>query len=100
MAALALGTLWYWPSVFVLLKPSLAPFALFGANRRSWLLAIAGLVVLCVPFGSLWVDWVTSVVNTRGGGLLYSTLEIPILLLPLIAWLGRTRVVPESSEPG
>ncbi len=76
---------------FVLLKPSLAPFALFGIARRSWWLGVAGLLALCVPFGSLWADWVASVVNSRGGGLLYSALEIPMLLLPLIAWLGRSR---------
>ena len=91
MAALALGTIWYWPSVLVLLKPSLAPFALFGANRRSWWLALAALVLVSLPFWSLWADWVASVVNSRGGGVLYSTLEIPMLLLPLVAWLGRTR---------
>lgn len=91
VAALALGVLWYWPSVFVLLKPSLAPFALLGANRRSWWIALAGLVIVSLPFGPLWVDWVTSVVNSRGGGILYSTLEVPMLLLPLVAWLGRTR---------
>jgi hypothetical protein len=94
VAALALGTLRYWPSVLVLLKPSLAPFALFGANRRSWWLALGGFVLLSLPFGSMWVDWVTSVVNSRGGGPLYSTLEIPMLLLPLVVWLGRRRGVP------
>jgi len=88
VAALALGTLWYWPSVFVLLKPSLAPFALFGANRRSWWLALGVFVLLCLPFGTMWVDWVASVVNSRGGGPLYSTLEIPMLLLPLVVWWG------------
>ncbi len=98
VAALALGVLWYWPSVVVLLKPSLAPFALFGANRRNWWLALGGFVLASLPFGSLWVDWVTSVVNSRGGGLLYSTLEIPMLLLPLVAWLGRTRVALNSSD--
>jgi hypothetical protein len=91
VAALALGTIWYWPSVFALLKPSLAPFALFGANRRSWWIALAGLVLVSLSFGSMWVDWAASVVNSRGGGLLYSTLEIPMLLIPLVAWWGRTR---------
>jgi hypothetical protein len=93
MAAMALGVLYAWPSVFVLIKPSLAPFALFGAWRRSWWVAVAAFVVACLPFGALWGDWVASVVNSRGGGLLYSSLEIPMLLLPLFAWLGRTRSV-------
>ena len=35
VAALALGTVWRWPSVFVLLKPSLIPFALFGSWTRA-----------------------------------------------------------------
>jgi len=91
MAALALGVIYAWPSVFVLVKPSLAPFALFGAWRRSWWVAAAALVLASVPFGGLWADWAASIVNSRGGGALYSALEIPMLLLPLVAWLGRTR---------
>ncbi|MEA2518686.1 MAG: hypothetical protein QOF49_766 [Chloroflexota bacterium] len=76
---------------FVLLKPSLAPFALFGIRRRSWWVGAAVLVALSLPFGALWADWVGSVANSRGGGLLYSALEIPMLVLPLVAWVGRTR---------
>jgi len=94
MAALAVATVAgssRFAAPFVLLKPSLAPFALFGLNRRSWWLGFAVLLVLCLPFGSLWGDWVASVVNSRGGGLLYSALVIPMLLLPLVAWVGRTR---------
>jgi hypothetical protein len=90
MAAIALGALFAWPSVFALLKPSLFPFALFGANRRSWWFALGGLVLLSLPFGGLWLDWLASVVNSRGGGVLYSSLEIPMLALPIVAWLGRT----------
>jgi hypothetical protein len=76
---------------FVLLKPSLAPFALVGIRRRSWWAGALALVVLSLPFAPLWADWVASVLNSRGGGLLYSSLEAPFLILPLIAWLGRTR---------
>ena len=95
MLAVALATVgprWRAAAPFALLKPSLAPFALFGANRRSWWLGAAVLVALSVPFGSLWADWIASVANSRGGGLLYSALEIPILALPLVAWVGRSRV--------
>jgi hypothetical protein len=89
--ALALGTLWAWPSVLVVLKPSLGPFALFGIWRRSWWAAALVVVLASLPFGALWLDWVTSVRNSQGGGLLYSSLEIPMLLLPLVAWAFRTR---------
>jgi hypothetical protein len=76
---------------FVLLKPSLAPFALFGIRRRSWWAGAAVLGVLCLLLGAMWADWLTSVANSQGGGLLYSSLEFPMLLLPLAAWWGRTR---------
>lgn len=99
VAAVALGTLYRWPSVFALIKPSLFPFALFGANRRSWWLALAALALLSLPFGVVWADWVASVVNSRGGGFLYSTLEIPMLLLPLVAWAGRARTPPPPRTP-
>jgi hypothetical protein len=99
MAAMALGVIYAWPSVWVLLKPSLAPFALFGAWRRSWWVAAVAFVVACLPFGGLWADWLASLANSRGGGLLYSSLEIPMLLLPLAAWLGRTRSVGAVTPP-
>lgn len=91
VAAMALGVVYAWPAVFALLKPSLFPFALFGANRRTWWLALGVVVLLSLPFGNMWADWLTSVVNSRGGGILYSSLEIPMLLLPVVAWAGRAR---------
>jgi hypothetical protein len=93
MAALALAIALPWRTAapFVLLKPSLAPFALFGIPRRSWWVGAAVLALMSLPFGSLWADWLTTLVNSRGGGLLYSSLEAPFLVLPLVAWLGRTR---------
>ena len=90
VAAMALGVLYYWPSVLVLIKPSLFPFAFFGSNRRTWWVALGLLALACVPFGSLWIDWIHSLVNSEGGGLAYSALEIPMLALPVVAWLGRT----------
>jgi hypothetical protein len=100
VAAMALGVLYYWPSVLVLIKPSLFPFALFGANKRRWWLALGGFALVCLPFGALWVDWIRSLINSQGGGLAYSALEIPMLALPIVAWLGRTRrrasELPES----
>lgn len=98
MAAMALGVIYAWPSVLVLLKPSLAPFALFGVWRRSWWVAAVGVGVACVPFGTMWADWLSSVVNSRGGGLLYSSLEAPMLLLPLLASLGRRSAGSPSSD--
>jgi hypothetical protein len=97
-AALAVGTMWRGASILVLLKPSLFPFALFGADRRVWWLSLALLVLLSIPFGSLWIDWLTALSNSRGGGVLYSALEIPFLALPLIAWAGRRRAPSPGVE--
>jgi hypothetical protein len=91
IAAMALATVWRGAAPFALLKPSLAPFALFGVRDRAWWVGLALFAGLSAPFGAMWLDWVTSVVNSRGGGLLYSALEAPMLALPLVAWLGRTR---------
>jgi hypothetical protein len=89
VAAMAIATAWRGAAPFSLLKPSLFPFALFGIRQRSWWVGLAIFIALCLPLGSLWLDWVASVVNSRGGGLLYSALEAPMVALPLVAWLGR-----------
>jgi hypothetical protein len=91
VAAMSVAILYRWAAPFVLLKPSLFPFALFGIRDRAWWLGLAVFLVLCLPFGALWLDWIASVLNSRGSGLLYSALEAPMLLLPLVAWVGRTR---------
>ena len=98
VAALAMGVVYAWPSVLVLIKPSLFPFALFGSRTRRWWLALALFAVASLPFGSLWVDWAHSVLNSQGGGITYSSLEIPMLAFPLVAWLGRTEARPEPSS--
>lgn len=103
VAAAALGTVLAWPSVLVLLKPSLAPFALIGARQRSWWIALGVLAVLSIPFAGLWADYARVALNARSpNGLLYSLDEVPLMLIPVIAWLGRGRRAgspPEPAEP-
>ena len=91
IAAMAVAIVWRGAAPFALLKPSLFPFALFGIGQRSWWVGLVIFLVLCVPFGTMWVEWLTTVVNARGAGPLYSALEAPMLALPLVAWLGRRR---------
>ena len=92
VAAVALGTLYRWPYVGVLLKPSLFPFALLGIRSRRWWLALGAFVLACVPFGALWIAWLSTILNAEGGGLAYSAQEIPMLLLPLIAAVPLARL--------
>lgn len=99
MAALAAGVLWVGPAVFVLIKPTLAPFALWGARHRRWWAWLAAFGLLCLPFGGMWTDWLRVVGNSQpsdlGGGLLYSVWELPLLLVPLVAWAGRAKMDAE-----
>jgi hypothetical protein len=92
MAFMALGCVSRPLSVLVFLKPTLAPFALFGANRRSWWVALAVLAAVSVAFLPLWPDFVRASLNARGGGgIFYSIGQAPMLLLPLAAWATSTR---------
>jgi len=89
LAFLALGCLYKWPAALVLLKPSLFPFALVGIRTRGWWIALAAGIVVSLPFAGMWIDWVRALLNSTGGGLLYSLMDVPILLLPIIAWKMR-----------
>ena len=102
--AVALGTLWRWPAAFVVIKPTVIPFALLGVRRRSWWLAIGLLVLLSLPFLAdtllyprVLLDAQTNPVDGRGGPL-YSLQEYPLLLIPILAWLGGSRRNHKSSE--
>jgi len=86
-----------WPSTFVLLKPSLAPFALFGIRRRSWWLNLAVLGLLSLPVLGATLLYPQVIIDSRGGGLLYSIRDVPLMLIPLIAWIGRRRPAEEAA---
>ncbi|GAC1671941.1 MAG: hypothetical protein NVS9B8_14950 [Candidatus Limnocylindrales bacterium] len=79
-----------WVGPLVLLKPSLAPFALLGFGRRSWFVALAVVVAASIPFGHLWLDYVTVLRNSHVP-LMYSLLDLPLTLAPVVAFLGRRR---------
>lgn len=91
VAAVALSTRWPAAGVLVFLKPSLFPFALFGIRTRSWWLALGGFAIVSLAFLPLWSQWLAAIVNARGplSGPLYSIREVPMMLIPLVAWLGR-----------
>ncbi len=100
VAAMSLATVWWWPAVFVLLKPTLLPFALVGAWQRSWWIALGVLVLVSLPFGSMWVDYAKSLLNAQNtNGLLYSVGQAPAMLLPAAAWMGRSRMPALRESP-
>lgn len=96
-AAIAAGTRLAWPSVLVFLKPTLLPFALIGITRRSWWRGLAGLAVLSLAFLPMWPDYVSALLNGRAEmGLLYSLNEVPMVAIPVIAWIGQS---PSARDP-
>ncbi len=88
LAAMFAGCATVGPSVLVLLKPSLAPFALFGVWHRRWWLWAGVFAIACLPFGLMWLDWARSLLNSDGS-MAYSYREIGPFLVPLAAWAGR-----------
>jgi len=95
MAALVgLGLVWGWPAAFVLLKPSLAPFLLAGIRKpRALVVGLVLLAALSLTMVPLWADFITAVRNAGSSwpSVLYSLPDIPLLLIPALAWMARTR---------
>lgn len=81
-AFLALGL-----SPLVLLKPTLAPFALIGVRDRRWWIGLAIMAVLTVAFLPLIPDYLVALSNARGGDLFYLAGNVPLMVA---AWIVRT----------
>ena len=91
-ALVAAALRWKWPGALILLKPSILPFALIGIRTRGWWITAGILVVLTLPVIPLIPDWLRAVFDARGpDGWLYSVKDLPLLMVPVIAYLGRTR---------
>jgi hypothetical protein len=90
-AFVALGLTFGWPAVAVLIKPTLAPFALVGFRRRSWWIALLAVALAAIPFGHLWFEWLEAARRAPGDGPLYSLFSVPVIALPVSGWLYRER---------
>ena len=87
--AVAWGFLLGWPAVFVLLKPTLAPFALVGLHRpRRFLIGIVVLAVVSLPMLPLWFDWLAAIRNSDLD-ITYGWTQMLLLLVPIVAIVGR-----------
>ena len=78
----------------VLLKPTLAPFALVGFGSRKWWIGAAILATMSLPFVGMLPDYVTVLLNARDGqGWFYHLGNVPLMLVGLVAQQG-----PEHSR--
>jgi hypothetical protein len=99
-AGVAAGLRWGWPALALTMKPSFAVLALIGVRHRSWWIAAALGAVSIFAMLPLWADYVLAMRNIRGLDLGYSLGSLPLVLAPLVAWLGRSVPVAEHPEPG
>lgn len=89
-ALVSAGMLWGWPAALIALKPTFLPLALVGVRHRSWWIAVAFLSGLTIPLLPLWADYFR-VIRDSDVPWTYSLLNTPLVLFPLVAWMGRTR---------
>jgi hypothetical protein len=89
VAGVAGGLIWGWPAIVVAFKPTLMPFILIGVRRRSWWIAAAAVAVLGPAMLPEWTRYATVVGNLQSPGVLYSLGDLPLLLVPVVAWLAR-----------
>ena len=87
-----LGLRFRGPAVAILLKPSFLPLALIGIRSRSWWLGLGILALLSLPFLGDTLIYPKVMADSRNpDGILYSIADLPTMLIPVIAWLGRQR---------
>jgi hypothetical protein len=100
MMLVALGLRYGWPAALILLKPSFLPFALIGVRSKPWWIAAAGLGVFSLFFLAPTIQYPQVILDARSPeGLGYSLADVPMVLIPAIAWFWRTRTKAEGPEP-
>jgi hypothetical protein len=94
------AVVWGWPAVFVALKPSFFPFAFAGVlgSRRAFGIGLLGLVASALLFLPLWDDYLAAV-RWSDVRLDYSIGDLPLVLMPIVAWLGRQRAPAAAGGP-
>lgn len=96
----ALGTIWYWPAPLVLLKPTLAPAAVFGIRHRAWWIGFLGLALASLAFLPMWFDYAKVLLYARHAhGWLYSLAEFPMAFAGVAAWAASTRRREATADP-
>jgi len=89
-AFVAGAVLWAWPAVLITIKPSLVFLVAIGITRRSWWGAAVIFALLNVPLIPLWLEWI-SVIRNSTATFEYSLANLPLITLPVVAWLASSR---------
>jgi hypothetical protein len=102
IAALAVSLRWNGAaSAFIWLKPSVFPLALIGIRKRWWWAVAGAIALVSLALLPHTIDWIHVLLNARNTnlrtGLTYSIGDMPLLMAPVIAWLGRVRSLEEPA---
>ena len=62
---------------------------LIGVRRRSWWIAVGLIALLALVMLPEWFRYVSALQNLESPGLVYSLGDVPLLLVPVIAWAAR-----------
>ena len=92
VALLAVGAIRPFFVPFAMVKPTLSPAAALNIRRRAWWFGLATFAAISVAFLPMWPSYLSALANVRADvPWAYSLREIPLVAIPWIAWLGRTR---------
>lgn len=92
-AAVAAGTVWRYPAILAVLKPTLAPLALIGVRSRWWWVGMIVLVLISLAMLPDWAEYVTAMTNLTGQNGTYSLMDVPLAGIALVAWFARREPV-------
>jgi hypothetical protein len=95
------GVVWGWPAVGAALKLTLAPLAFLGLRRRSWWMATGLAILVALPFGTLWLDYLTILQHAESSrGFVYLFGEWPIALALVAVALSGVAQPEDIAEAG
>lgn len=87
-SGMALATIRRPFALAALIKPTMLPFALFGVRSRGWWTGLAVYGVVALIMLSAWIDYAHVLLNYRAS---VQLIEVPLILVPLVAWWTRAR---------
>ena len=79
-------------------KPTDAVMCVLFVRHRSFWIGVALMGLLAIPFGDLWIQWWTAISNIESGSPLRNVMGVPMLLLPVVAWVGRSHRVAAAGD--
>lgn len=88
-AAVALGTVYAWSALGVLLRPTMFLLAFVGVRHRSWWVGLAVSLGVAALFLPMWPDYIAASLNVYDVPTFYLYQHYVFAAVPLITWVAR-----------